>query len=311
MILRQTITTLVIMTATGIASPKLEAARTAIAAVEYRDAHDLLEAAIAEGGNSPSDLTEIYRLAANTAVVLGDHTAAETYFRRWISLDPQATLTSDAAAKFREPFVEAQAFVREHGALRVTVGSHGDQILSLVVHNDALQLARSAGTVADPSARRPLGPRHEVSFHVPNDKAMVHVFVFDEFGNRVFERSYSTFAAVPVAEQNDNGPLYRHWQVWAIPAVVFGGAAFLFHHEVRVAQRELDADEGTRNEIYYDQVLSAMHRRDQDNQLTLGFGIGAGACVLLMGWMYFSPRRTVLTPSISSTGIALVGQRSF
>ena len=80
-------------------STKLDEARAAIESVRYDDARALLEDALQNGGNSPAELTEIYRLSASTAIVLGQRALADTYFRSWLALDPQASLPIGAATK--------------------------------------------------------------------------------------------------------------------------------------------------------------------------------------------------------------------
>ena len=88
---------------------KLARARQAIETLQYDTAQKLLIDALDDGANSPADVAEIYRLSASTAVVLESGDVAEQYYRRWLALDPTASLSSDLAPKIRDPFVRAQA----------------------------------------------------------------------------------------------------------------------------------------------------------------------------------------------------------
>ena len=118
-----------LVVAAGVArgdNAKLASARAAIEQVHFPEARALLAEALATGGSSPAEVREIYRLSASTAAALGNAELAEQFYRRWLALDPHASLAAGDSPKLRAPFVAAQGYIDAHGGLVVRVARAGD-----------------------------------------------------------------------------------------------------------------------------------------------------------------------------------------
>ncbi len=190
-----TVVTMLVIAATAHAdSPKLEQARRAIDEVRFDDAQRLLVGALAEGGNSPAAVREIYKLSASTAVVLGQREVGEQNYRRWLALDASASIGADVAPKLREPFEAAQAYIAAHGRLAATATRVSASDLDIVV-TDPLAMAVSATIIG--SRPVPLSTERRARL-APSGAGTVRVAVLDDHGNRLLELQT---AAAPVAVQ--------------------------------------------------------------------------------------------------------------
>jgi hypothetical protein len=289
----------------------LESARAAVEAVRYDEAEPLLDRALRAGGNSPAAITEIYQLSAMTAIVLGKRDAATKFYRRWLALDPRAALPSDAADKFREPFVAAQAYVAQNGGFRVRVGKRDDNAVEIVVDSDPLSLVASA--TLDNGELRAFGVDRRLILPVAKGAAMVRVFVFDQFGNHLVERVFATFddVASDYVLVRDV-PAWRNWQVWAIATGVAAGAALYFGREADKAQAELDDIEGSTRAFFYSDITDAIDRRDRSAAIANGLFLGAGALgvTTLVMFAIRPAKRWVFAPKIEGAP-GLVARVSF
>ncbi len=277
----------------------LARARAAIEAVRYDEAEPLLDQALHAGSASPAATTEIYQLSAMTATVLGKRDAATKFYRRWLALDPRAALPTDAADKFREPFVAAQAYVAQNGGFRVRVGKRDDNAVEIVIDSDPLSLVASA--TLDDGERRAFGVDRRLILPVSKGAAMVRVFVFDHHGNHLVERVFATFADIAsdyvlVREV----PAWRNWQVWAIATGVAAGAALFFGREADSAQAELEKIAGSTRSFFYSDITDAIDRRDRSAAIANGFFLGAGALGVTTLVMYAlrPAKRWVFAPKI-------------
>jgi len=293
----------VVSAATARAETKLDAARKAVEEVRYDEAAVLLREALEGGGNSPAAVTEIYQLSATTAIVLGDKEAAQKHYRRWVALDPRAALPTDAAEKFRDPFLAAQAYVKANGSFRVRIGKRDDNAVEVVVDSDPLELVASASLDdRDPASRAAFGVDGRLILPVAKSQAMVRVFVFDRYGNHLVERAFVTFAEL----SSDyvlvrDTPFYRQWPVWTIAAVAVGGAGLYFGREADRAQQRLDDIERSDSaEFFYSDITEALDRRDRSARIANGLFIGAGALAATAVVMFIvrPPKRWVFAPKV-------------
>jgi len=164
-------------------SPKLEQARKAIDEVRFDDAQRLLVGALADGGNSPSGVREIYKLSASTAVVLGQREVGEQYFRRWLALDAAAALGTDVAPKLREPFEAAQAYIAAHGRLNATATWLSTTELDVAV-SEPFAMATSVSIAGG----TPVALSTEHRARLPSATSRpVTVVVFDDHANHLIE----------------------------------------------------------------------------------------------------------------------------
>jgi hypothetical protein len=233
-VLRSLAVVAALATAARADSPHIAEARQAIDAVRYDDAQRLLLAALHDGGNSPAAVRAIYALAASTAVVLGEADSGEQFYRRWLALEPGATLSGAVAPKLREPFVAAQAYMAAHGTLTLRATRISPTEVYVELAADPLAMAKSAcepGSAAfalfDPAGRARL-------IVTP---ATALVAACDESGNRLVEVPVATAPRLPPAQPYVQPytppptvpprPISKRWTTWAVPAVITGFAASL------------------------------------------------------------------------------------
>jgi len=208
---------------------KLGEARAAFDAVHYPDAQRLLGEALDAGGNSPAETAEIYRLSAATAAALGHAEIAEQFYRRWLAIDPHASLVAGDSPKLQEPFAAARAYIQAHGGLVVRVERRGTELdVSLVA--DALAMATSARRGGDP----PVAFGSDRHAHLADaDRADVAapVVIDDDHGNHLVEL---TAPARPIQPDAPGPPVPAppapsdNWRYWAVASglVIAASAAF-------------------------------------------------------------------------------------
>ena len=288
-------------------SPKLARARKAIDAVKYDEAQTLLIDALDDGGNSPADVAEIYRLSASTAVVLDRRDLAEQYYRRWLALDPAATLSSDLAPKIREPFVKAQAYMNAHGRLVAKV-TRTAAAIAVRVENDPLKMAASASLDGGPPTKL------DATFAVATG---TQVTVLDEYGNRLVELEVPA-ATAPVAEppvtrtEPRAVPFLRRGKVWAIAAGVTLGGGAVLGYLANKADDDVQAFTRDSTMHTFADLQSARDRRDRFALAANVTFIAGGALAVTAAIMFVTqPSSTVIVPSASSETVGVTVMRAF
>ena len=213
-------------------NPKLDAARAALDAVHFPEAQRLLGEALAHGGNSPSDVREIYRLAAKAEAALGHPDVAEQFYRRWLVLDPHASLGAGDSPKLQAPFAAARAYVQANGGLLVRVEHTTDVEVSIV--SDPLAMAAAVARDAEPAVPF-AADRHA---HLADGPGAIAVL--DDRGNHLTEVVPAPAAVAPPREYPPpiEPPRPSGWKVWAVGAgaftavaIGFGAAALAFNNE--------------------------------------------------------------------------------
>lgn len=286
-------------------SPKLARARKAIDAVKYDEAQTLLIDALDDGGNSPADVAEIYRLSASTAVVLDRRDLAEQYYRRWLALDPAATLSSDLAPKIREPFVKAQAYMNAHGRLVAKV-TRTPADITVRVENDPLKMAATASLDGGPPMKL------DATFTGATGN---QVAVLDEYGNRLVELEVPA-AATPVVEPTRTEtravPVLRRGKVWAIAAGVTLGAGAVLGYLARSADDDVQ-DFATSSTMHtFADWQSARDRRDRYALAANVTFIAGGALAVTAAIMFATqPSSTVVVPAASGESVGVTVIRAF
>ena len=286
-------------------SPKLAQARDEIEKVHYDRAQTLLVEALQEGGNSPSALAEIYRLAASTAVVLEHADVGEQYYRRWLALDPHAELSRDVAPKLREPFVAAKAYMQAHGSLVVHVARAAAGDVDVFVESDPLSMVARVALAGDKPV--PLAADHHAHLAGSGDS----VVVLDELGNHLLELRVGIAIAVastPAPAPSQSTPLYRRWYVWAVPAGAFLVAGVLAGNASGAADEELRDKLAT--VPYYKDIDAIRERRDRlatVGQVLLGVSAGFAAVSVIAFLTRPKESRTVVVPMAApgTAGLAL------
>lgn len=301
-------------------SPKLAEARTAIHEVRYDDAQTLLVDALKDGGNSPAAVTEIYRLAASTAIVLGQRDVAEQYYRRWLALDPAAALPANIAPKLREPFISAEAYMNAHGRLSVKVTRRSPTAIGVIVASDPLTMvARVALDTGTPLSSQPLDADRGATLEAPAATTILGVVILDEFGNHLLEVPVASISAAtepPPLEPQPAPPTkrsaLRNWHVWAVPTAAFTGVGLYFGSRARSAQDDLRSISTDFNFHYYDEIGAARDRRDRNALIANGLFIAGAAFAATTLVMYVTrekPRATLVPAGEAGTlGLAVVGE---
>jgi hypothetical protein len=293
-------------------SAKLEQARQAIDGVRYDEAQRLLVSALEAGANPPASLQEIYRLSANTAVVLGQTDAGEQYYRRWLALDPTATLGKDISPKLRAPFDAAKAYIGAHGRFDVTVTRTGPREASVEVVSDPLAMARSA-RLERSTVVTPFDATKHAKLAV--EVTAARAYVLDEYGNVLRELDVPAAAAAPlqapyVTEQKPETTtkLVEHrgthrtaLLAWGIPCVsllAIGG----FFTAVGVYQHYRIMDVvGDSKDYYYEDLQSKRNGRNATIALGSTFG-GLGLLLLIPTAIYWSKNKVYTERVIVPTG---------
>lgn len=217
-------------------NPKLAAARKAIEAVRYDDARGLLVEALQAGTSGPAELREIYQLSAATAVVLGQNDLAEQYYRRVLSLDPDARLPADASPKLRQPFIGAQAYMAAHRRLDARAARRGRRIEVTVVA-DPLGMVAAVTVIVGGEAFPEVAVTGAPIVLEPRGAAE-RIVMLDEHGNTL--RAIAVPADGVERPAAPHVPVVRRWVTWAIPAVVATGTGVAFLIAGQQAKGRLD-----------------------------------------------------------------------
>ena len=300
MVGRAFLVTLALGTSALADSPKLEQAREAIKHVNYDDAEKLLVDALRDGSNGPAAVAEIYRLSASTAVVLERRELAEQYYRRWLALDPSASLPNDLAPKIREPFIKAQAYMNAHGRLVAKVTPEA----VVIVETDPLGMAVSASI--DGGTPVKLDADHRAKLDAGKTAA-----VLDEYGNHLVE------LAVPVATVEVKKPVetthhvsfLRRGRTYAIASGVTLGGALVFGYLARSANSDVNDIANTSAMHTLGDLNDARDRRDRWALVANGLYITTGVLVGATVVAYLT--QPALTPIATKDTVGLAYARAF
>ncbi len=316
-------TVLLLATSARADSPKLDQARKAIEEVRFDEAQRLLVGALADGGNSPAGMREIYKLSASTAVVLGQREVGEQNYRRWIALDASASLGANVAPKLREPFEAAQAYIAAHGRLTATVTRLSATEIDVAV-TDPLSMAVAATVLGGTPVPLNTERRARVA---PTDAGAVTLAVVDDRGNRLLELSAAampvpatttgttaplTFPRRDVEQAEPEGKRSRLWLLFAVPSAVLfvTGASFVLG-----ARNDNDtvAEQISNSTTHNFRDVDATHDRAVAftalGSVAVGFAVAfAVPAVIFYLRARKSDRAVVPTVSSDSAGAALVGR---
>lgn len=315
--MRGVVIALALLTSTAHAdSRQLANAREAIDAVNYDEARTQLDAALAGGGLTAAETAEAYRLLGNTlAVIKPDE--AEAAYRRYLALDPRAELATTAPAKQRRPFTAAQSFIAAQGALTVAaLRSEGSIVIT--VKSDPLAMAADATLDAKGRVDLAIGKPASMPW---SETAPARVAIRDVHGNTLLEVDVP-IGTTPIPggirvedsrRESPAPPLYRHWIVWAVPAVALGATGAYFAVQAGNAQDDLNAIAGTHGEFFARDFDDAESRRDRSRLLAGTFlGLGAACAVTAVVMLVTKPSaQRVIAPTASADGAGVVFHAPF
>ena len=295
-------------------SAKLAKARAAIDAVRYDQAQQLLVETLQAGDNSPEAVAEIYRLSASVAIVLGQREVAERYYRRWLALDPAATLPDSVAPKLREPFVAAQAYMAARGRLSVKV-TRAPDVVDVLVDSDPLAMVAAIG---GGDAKVPVGADHHAKLR---GTQITTVVALDELGNHLLEVEVPPAepthvehaeplpppppppppTEVPVADTHVS--IARRPIAWLAPAVVLGGVGVAFAFGAHDADGQLADVIAHSSQHFFGEADALRNRRDRDAVIADVALVASAACLATAIVVYAIRPSARVAPTAS--GVAL------
>jgi hypothetical protein len=289
---------------------RLDEARAAVDSVRYDRARTLLLAALQAGGNSPRELAEIYRLSAITAIVLGDRTLAESYYRRWLALEPDAVLPKDLAPKLREPFEAVRADMAQRGKLAIAIRGVAGGV-EVAVDADPMQMAVVA--VLD-DTRVPIVNRAARIAAAPGARSG-RVAILDEDGNHIIEADVAIEAvatsAVPPAPAATHAPavaivaapsVERPWLRRPSTWTIAGGGFLVLGIAFSIAASSVRQDALIEQASGLDLGNARGRLAAYETLETISF-VATGACVVTALVMYATgSKKTAVVPSVSGTG---------
>jgi hypothetical protein len=297
-------------------SARLAEARRALDEVRYDKAQELLGAALRDGDNAPETMVEIYALAASTAIVLGKEELGELYYRRLLSLDPDADLEAGLAPKFKRAFTAAQAYVSAQGALRVRTRRRPEGV-AVAVESDPLAMV-AAVSLRGAKGRARLDPERRALLPLAADRHGddERVLLLDEHGNRLRALPVPELEGSGAPQLSADGPArgeraeggeapsaLRTWWIWTIPSAVALGVGIGFGVQSRAAADELD-ELLAGPSPYYDEASALRSRSHRYATVANVSFAAAGAFAVVAGIMLAT--RPEAKPAATASGPSLV-----
>ncbi len=314
-------------------NPDLDQARQAIDRVELDRALTSLEAALARGGNAPTELAEIYRLLGEVLVGIGDPARAQDAFAHLLAVTPETELGELVSPKIREVFDAARASapagyltlshsVNTQSALRITLVRDADP-LGMVVAAEVVYRADGK-----PGKQRSEG-EGALGVVLPADRVTDAVlYAVDARGNRVREIELGTLAVprpavAPVArgphgapaERPADRPLFRTW--W--PYLTLSGALAVTGVGFTVARvsakSDLDDILADDESHFFSEAQGAEDRVNRYTAFAItGYALAAVAAAAGAVLVLTAPDgdgRATIAPAASPAGVSLALEVSF
>lgn len=246
---------LLALAGTATASP-LDDARTAVDSSDYMAARTALEKALREGGASPQDVAEVYKLSGIVEGALGNTAGAAAAFAKWLELDPKGTLPPGTSPKIARPFKTASDHTSAIDAKAETDAQAPS--VTLAIANDPQKLIASAHVivVVDGGAPQQRDGAPGTKILLPRGHRLdLQVQALDANGNRVFELGSQ---AVPLVITGSDGKTvvvktkpghpeparerawYFKWYAWGGVALVSAAVSGVFAYETKQNLDKLD-----------------------------------------------------------------------
>jgi hypothetical protein len=285
------------------AGPDLDRARLALERLDYPTAKRALEQALESGENGPEELREVCRLLGVVDAAFGDNAGAFEAFRRWLVLEPTATLDEGMAPKVRAPLARARSWVDSQGWLALRLGDPTGDPRNIVVAIESDPLGMVAGARAE--YRRRDGMVRSVSVKgnaslvllLPGDaRGRIRVSPIDRRGNRLAD------LWLDAPDGGGSRPPYLRWPLWGGTAVAFAAVGAYFGARTAAARDELDAIIADSSNHTFEEARR-LERRGNRYALyaNLSYGAAAASAVAAAALPFFGDdRRTSAgTPQLS------------
>ena len=233
------------------ANPYTSRARDEMAALQYHAAQDLLTRALEHGSSNPTQLAELYRMAAEVAAGLDQNDRARALFEKLLALRPGSSLPEGTSPKISRPFVAAQATMSARQPLRARYQVRDGptpKIVLVIVSDPLAMVAGGRARFRDQSGREsraqnPGSKRIEIA--LPAGKPLdVVVAALDEYGNELaVHGSWEVPIRVPTphpALPRGPLPIYERWYLWGGVSAALATTGLLFGVAMDNADEELD-----------------------------------------------------------------------
>jgi hypothetical protein len=243
-------------------------ARKAVDGSDYLSAKPALETALKAGTAGPADLAEIYKLTGIVEAALGNGSASEQAFARWLALDPKGSLPAGTSPKITRPFAAAEKQAKQHGPLAAKAQT-GDSppAVTLVIENDPQKMIVGAKvyfvTDKKPEEMLEAEGQKRITIELGTGKRIdLRVHAVDQYGNRVVELGSkdvpivitSSGAETKIVVKDHEKPVkpepppapeeprawYFQWWTWGAATVVTAGVGGYFAWRTRSDIQELD-----------------------------------------------------------------------
>lgn len=234
-----------------------------------------------------ADAVATYSHLGTAAAAHGQREVAERYFRRWLAIEPGASLPEDASPAAREAFTAAQVYMAARSPLTARAEIHARKVEVVIVSDPLVMVA----AVSIDGVRHELGADHRARAEASGRRAAVALL--DERGNHLVElEAVSLDEPLGLTSERPKPALVRQPTAWLVPAVGFGLAGATFAFEAHQQQNQLEhLVMGTR--IYND----VQDRHDRYVRIAEVAVAAAGACAITAAVMYFvEPSRVAPAP---------------
>ncbi len=264
----------------------VERARTAIADLDYASAEIALDEALFGGGLDADDLAAVYLLSGRVAAAFGREEQATEYFKRLLTLAPDAALEAGLAPKITRPFERAREWVTSAGRLDLRFRS----------------VDVKAGTATVEVVSDPL---HMFERAVIVERKPLVVAAIDRYGNQLLARPWQDKQAVvpapaaiaattPAASETMGAstvmrsdapatarPMYARWYTWGMAAVGTAAAAGYFAYRANNDWNELSGIIATSGDHSFGEAM-ALEQSGRDNARLANMGFGAAAVLAVV-----------------------------
>lgn len=316
-------------------------ARKAVDGSDYPTARTLLVTALEAGTAGPDALAEIYKLTGIVEGALGNATAAQDAFGKWLSLDGKGTLPVGTSPKIMRPFTAAQDKAKKRGLVEAKATTEDDPpAVTLVVVNDPHKLIASAKVYfrVDKKGEQSLEAdgTEQIKLELETGKRIdLRLHAVDKYGNRVVELGSKDVPIVitssgttkQVVDPEDRKLLvkkptepmpssprawYAQWWVWGIGTIVATGTGGFFAWRTRQHVNELDSLNANSLAHPFSDAQAVEARAHRDLLITnISAGV-AGAFAIGTAILYFtrpdtSESRVVVTPTTGGGAIVFGG----
>jgi hypothetical protein len=281
------------------ATDLLAAATAAFSTLHYDDALRLADQAWQSGTSDPAQVRRIFALAGRAAGSIDDETA-QLWFRRWLYLEPTATLPDGTSPKLTALLDDARNALAGT-ALTARTAVHPDTV-TVTVPADPLGLVAAARIGETSVALRD----HAASLAARGARSEVELL--DRHGNILLVITVVPRSPAPVPSPQ---PWFARWTTWGIASGVLaalGGGATWVAIDARRQIYRLNPD--SRN-LEFSTDVAPFDRRFHDARLAGGIAFTGAAIAAITATVLGLRGRGEPNVQVSTTGNSVVWTFAF